>query len=54
MMTKVYDRAKFKAGDVISGPAIINQMDTTIVIEPNCVGNVNDYGIIVIDIDTME
>ncbi|MGN1225376.1 MAG: hypothetical protein ACI4TG_09775, partial [Ruminococcus sp.] len=41
---------KFKAGDVIPGPAIINQMDTTIVIEPNCVGNVNEYGIIIIDI----
>lgn len=54
MMTKVYDRTKFKAGDVISGPAIINQMDTTIVIEPDCVGNVNDYGIIVIDINVQD
>lgn len=52
IITKVYDRTKFKAGDVIPGPAIINQMDTTIVIEPNCVGNVNDYGIIVIDINS--
>ena len=50
MVTKVYDRAKFKAGDEIPGPAIINQMDTTIVIEPNCTGHVNDYGIIVIDV----
>lgn len=54
MMTKVYDRTKFKAGDVISGPAIINQMDTTIVIEPDCVGHVNDYGIIVIDINAQD
>lgn len=54
MMTKVYDRTKFKAGDVISGPAIINQMDTTIVIEPDCIGNVNDYGIIVIDINAQD
>ncbi|MEE7581679.1 MAG: hydantoinase/oxoprolinase family protein [Oscillospiraceae bacterium] len=54
MMTKVYDRTKFKAGDVISGPAIINQMDTTIIIEPDCVGNVNDYGIIVIDINAQD
>ncbi|MEE0858789.1 MAG: hydantoinase/oxoprolinase family protein [Acutalibacteraceae bacterium] len=51
MSTKVYDRAKFKAGDEIIGPAIINQMDTTIVVEPGCVGKVNDYGIIVIDIN---
>lgn len=49
--TKVYDRAKFKAGDIILGPAIINQMDTTIVVEPDCVGKVNEYGIIVIDIN---
>lgn len=51
MLSKIYDRTLLKAGDVINGPAIINQMDTTIVIEPDCVGNVNDYGIIVIDIN---
>ena len=54
MMTKVYDRSLFKAGDEIVGPAIINQMDTTIVVEPGCVGHVNDYGIIVIDINVEE
>lgn len=51
MPTKVYDRQKLLANNVIEGPAIINQLDTTIVIEPKCVGHVNDYGIIVIDID---
>lgn len=54
MSTKVYDRTKFGVGDVINGPAIINQMDTTIVVEPGCVGRVNDYGIIVIDINVEE
>lgn len=49
--TKVYDRSRFRAGDTIPGPAVINQMDTTIVIEPGCTGHVNDYGIIIIDID---
>ena len=49
--TKVYDRSRFCAGDMIPGPAVINQMDTTIVIEPGCTGHVNDYGIIIIDID---
>ena len=49
--TKVYDRSRFCAGDTIPGPAVINQMDTTIVIEPGCTGHVNDYGIIIIDID---
>lgn len=51
MMTKIYDRSLFQAGNVIQGPAIINQMDTTIVVEPDCVGKVNDYGIIVIEIN---
>ena len=50
-MTKIYDRSLFKAGDEIVGPAIINQMDTTIVVEPDCVGHVNEYGVIVIDIN---
>lgn len=49
-MATIYDRSCFKAGDDIPGPAIINQMDTTIVIEPGCVGHVNAYGIIIIDI----
>lgn len=51
LATKVYDRSLFRAGDTIPGPAVINQMDTTIVIEPGCTGHVNDYGIIIIDID---
>ena len=50
-MTKIYDRSLFKAGDEIVGPAIINQMDTTIVVEQDCVGHVNEYGVIVIDIN---
>ena len=50
-MSKIYDRNLLRAGDEIPGPAIINQMDTTIVIEPGCVGHVNDYGIIIIDIN---
>lgn len=48
--SKIYDRNKLKANNIISGPSIINQMDTTIVIEPNCTANVNKYGIIIIDV----
>lgn len=51
MSAKVYDRTKLRAGDEIVGPAIINQMDTTVVVEPGCVGKVNDCGIIIIDIN---
>ncbi|SDB28740.1 hydantoinase/oxoprolinase family protein [Eubacterium oxidoreducens] len=46
----IYDRSKLLAGNVVNGPAIINQMDTTIVVEPNCKATVNEYGVIVIDI----
>ena len=49
----IYDRSKLLANNKIVGPAIINQMDTTIVIEPNCVAKVNEYGIILVDIDCM-
>mgnify|MGYP001213511261 CR=1 FL=1 len=48
--SKVYDRYKLKAGNRIEGPAVIDQMDTTILIEPNCTATVNEYGIILIDI----
>lgn len=48
---QIYDRSKLLANNVICGPAIINQMDTTIVVEPNCTAKVNDYGIILVDID---
>jgi N-methylhydantoinase A/oxoprolinase/acetone carboxylase beta subunit len=51
MDSNVYDRSKLKAGNVVAGPAVINQMDTTILIEPGCVAKVNDYGIIVVDVD---
>lgn len=49
-VAKIYDRSKFKANNVIPGPAIINQMDTTIVVEPDCTACVNEYGIIKIKV----
>ena len=45
-----FDRLRLKANNVISGPAIIEQMDTTIVIPPNQVAKVDQYGNIVIEI----
>ena len=48
---QIYDRSKLKANNEIAGPAIINQMDTTIVVEPKCVAKVNEFGVILIDID---
>ena len=47
----IYERSKLLAGNIVAGPAIINQMDTTIVIEPDCVARVNEFGVIIIDIE---
>jgi N-methylhydantoinase A len=45
---KIYDRAKLKAGNKVSGPAILTQMDTTTIILPGHVGTVDAYGNVLI------
>ena len=45
-----FDRSRLMAHNVILGPAIIEQMDTTIVIPPNQVAKVDPFGNITIDI----
>ena len=47
--TPFYDRAALRAGDRISGPAIIEQYDTTVVIPPRCDAEIDARGNIVID-----
>lgn len=44
----VYDRAKLKAGNRIVGPAIVVEMDSTTLILPDHVGEVDAYGNILI------
>jgi N-methylhydantoinase A len=44
----VYDRAKLKAGNKVSGPAIVMEMDSTSVILPKHHGVVDKYGNILI------
>ena len=46
----IYDRAKLCAGDVIPGPAIVIEMDSTTLIEGDCVGTVDDFGNILINL----
>ena len=38
---EVYDRTKLRAGDVVAGPAIVNQMDTTTLVLPGHAGTVD-------------
>ncbi|WCB94916.1 hypothetical protein DSM104299_03656 [Baekduia alba] len=47
--TQVYDREQLRAGHRIVGPAIVEQYDTTTVIPPGLVADVDRYGNIVVD-----
>jgi N-methylhydantoinase A len=44
----IYDRAKLKAGDRIVGPAIVSEMDSTTVVFPDHVAEVDPFGLILI------
>lgn len=46
----IYDRAKLRAGDVIPGPAIVCEMDSTTLIETGCVATVDRVGNILINL----
>ncbi len=45
----IYDRAKLRAGDRISGPAIIVEMDSTTLVESDCQATVDAVGNILIN-----
>ncbi len=45
----IYDRAKLRQGDVINGPAIVVEMDSTTLIETGCVATVDAVGNILIN-----
>ncbi len=44
----IYDRSKLRAGDVIKGPAIVVEMDSTTLIETRHIGTVDVFGNILI------
>ena len=45
----VYDRAALKSDDVVAGPAIIEQDDTTILVTPGWRGRVDRLGNLVLE-----
>ncbi|MCH8832425.1 MAG: hydantoinase/oxoprolinase family protein, partial [Chloroflexi bacterium] len=47
--TRLYDRENLRTGDQISGPAIVLQMDTTVVITPGWTGTADEYGNLVLE-----
>jgi N-methylhydantoinase A len=48
MPAAIYDRAGLKAGDKVKGPAVICEMDSTTLIHVGHVGEVDDFGCILI------
>ena len=46
----IYDRAKLRQGDIIPGPAIVTEMDSTTLIETGCVATVDAVGNILINL----
>lgn len=45
---RVYDRARLLAGDVVPGPAIVIEMDSTTLILPDHAATVHDSGSLLI------
>ena len=50
--TPIYDRLALPVGAVIHGPAILEQLDTTILIEPHLTGTVDSFGNVIIEAHT--
>ncbi len=50
----IYDRAKLRAGDIIPGPAIVIEMDSTTLIESGCTATVDAVGNILITLARKE
>ncbi|CDW77531.1 5-oxoprolinase [Stylonychia lemnae] len=48
--TPVYSLEKLKAKDILQGPAIILNQTSTILIEPDCTGQIDDFGNVFIDV----
>lgn len=46
---KIYNRDKLRAGDRIPGPAIIIEMDSTALVHPDCLAQVDPHGNIIIN-----
>jgi 5-oxoprolinase (ATP-hydrolysing) len=51
-LTPFYERERLRAGDRVSGPAIVEQYDTTTVIPPGLVAEIDSHGNILIDCTT--
>ncbi len=46
----IFERSKLLAGNVISGPAILEQMDTTTLVPPGAIARADRSGVVIIDV----
>jgi hypothetical protein len=44
----IFDRAKLLAGNLVQGPAIITEMDSTTLVLPDCAAEIHETGVILI------
>ena len=51
LATRVVDRSSLAPGDALSGPAIVDQLDSTIVLPPGTSAIVDEVGNMIISID---
>ncbi len=47
--TPVYNKALLLSGNVVEGPCIIDQLDTTTIIPPKVIGKINSLGYIIME-----
>ena len=48
MDAAIYDRSRLRAGDVVRGPAVVTEMDSTTLIHAGCAGTIDHMGNILI------
>ena len=48
--TDIYDRTRLGAGDTFDGPAVVEQMDSTIVVPPGATADVDEIGNVIITV----
>ncbi len=46
---KIYQRLELAIGEKITGPALLEQPDSTIFIDPGLVGQIDEYGNVIIN-----
>ena len=49
LQSKLYDREQLQTGNRIQGPALLLQLDSTIVVSPGWGGTVDPYGNLILE-----